>query len=681
MPDAVAEVPVTYRDTWRNERVPRLLADVFRPAPRMSVSEWAEGRRVLTKGPMAGQTWRNDEAPYLVEIMDTLSNPHRPRKAVVIKGTRVGYTEGVIGNGVGYFIDQEPADVIVMQPTDDEASSYSKENLNPLLQSTPCLRARLHLDSYKDSKNTIAYKAYAGGSLSVIGPKGQALRRRSGRIAFSDEIDELEPAYEQGDPLLRLDKRLDDFDDAIHFRGSTPTIRGVSRIEAEYATSDRRRYFVMCPHCSESQPLEWGGKDREHGISWDKEAHCKGCGTEAEYGTPRCLSCDGEAFDVKHLPETAHYVCVNGCRIEEHEKRAMLQPEGGASWVATNPDGRYPGWHIPTFISLFAGARWSKLVEEFLEATAKAATGDFEALKVFVNTVLGETWEESAKRVDAGALEGRAEQWPSDVPDGVGVLVAAVDVQGDRLELLVRGFGLGEESWDILHQRIYGDPESGDTTWALLDGLLARSYKHANGGDMRIHVTMIDSGYATDAVYKFVKPREARGVYACKGDSGTEGTVPVHRPSRANQSGVKVFSLGVFGLKDQVLSRLKSTMLGPGYVHLRAPRADLCNGFDAEYFAQFGAEKIVTAIVKGSRRPRREFRRTRTRNEAIDLHAYSLAAFQSLGVGMRSVMPAWVEAAREAPPPEEEKPDPRPEPEQDGGSDWATGNGRWGGNW
>ncbi len=167
----------------------------------MSVSEWAERYRVLTKGPMAGQLWTNEEAPYLAEIMNIISDPNRPRKAVVLKSARVGYTEGVIGNGIAYCIDQEPMDVIVLQPTDEEAASYSKENLDPLFSGTPRLRDRLHLDSYKDSRNTIAYKKFAGGSLSIIGPKGSSLRRRSGRIAFSDEIDELDDV---GEPIWTI---------------------------------------------------------------------------------------------------------------------------------------------------------------------------------------------------------------------------------------------------------------------------------------------------------------------------------------------------------------------------------------------------------------------------------------------------------------------------------------------
>lgn len=653
-----------YRATW-GERFDRIREEVYRPAPSITGSEWAAETRVLTKGAMAGQLWTNEEAPYLVEILDTITDPYRPRKAVIIKSARVGYTEGVIGNCVGFFIDQEPTDVIVMQPSDEEAAAYSKENLDPLFLQTPALRDRLHLDAYKDGRNTIAYKSFAGGSLSIIGPKGSALRRRSARIAFSDEIDELEDAYEQGDPLLRLDKRLDDFDDSCHVRGSTPTNKDMSRIEREYAGSDQRRYFVDCPHCSTSQPLEWGGKETEHGIKWDKEVVCRSCGAESEYGD-QCSECGAEALEVRHMPETAHYVCTEGCRIEEHEKRAMVQT---GEWIATNPEGRYPGWHIHALMSLFPGARWSKLVEEWIDAQ-----GDPEALKVFVNTVLGEVWEErDQKRVSGEGLAGRAEVYGSEVPSGVGVLVAGVDVQADRLELLIRGYGAGHESWDILHERIVGDPEK-TTTWGRLDNLLARAYAHESGAEMRVAACMIDSGYKTDVVYDFVRPRSSRQIWAAKGDSGAEGAPPLKRPSRANSAKVKVWTIGTFTMKDHLFGRLSVEKPGPRYSHFRQMDPDFCNGFDGEYFAQANAEKKIKKRVKGTLRWKHQWVQVRARNEFIDLQVLCDAALRALGSGVWEHLDEFVDAMNREPEPEEEDPVTRPE---DGG-DWASGGGKWG---
>ncbi len=207
-----------------------------------------------------------------------------------------------------------------------------------------------------------------------------------------------------------------------------------------------------------------------------------------------------------------------------------MQPASGARWIAENPASRYPGWHIHALISLFAGARWPKLVGEWLDAQ-----GDPEALKVFVNTVLGEVWDErDQKKVDLSKLENRVESWVDahgeriEVPDGVGVLTAGVDVQGSWVEVLIRGYGAKWESWDILHQRIPGDPER-MTVWAALDGLLVRTYRHASGAKMPVLATLVDAGYKPEVVYDFTGPRESRNVWASLGDKGQEGA----RPSRA----------------------------------------------------------------------------------------------------------------------------------------------------
>lgn len=638
---AVAESAPAYRQEW-DRRVDRLVAQIFRPAATRSVSEWAEQERVLTKGEMAGQLWSNEEAPYLVEIMDLISAPDRPRRIAVKKSARVGYTEGVIGNSLGWAIAEEPHDVIVMQPSDEEADAYSIENVDPLLRQTPALREALHLDSYKDSRNKITYKAFPNGSLAIIGTKDSALRRRSARTAFSDEIDELKVEYKQGDPLGRLSKRLDDFDDALHVSGSTPTTLGASRIDALWKQSDQRRWHVPCPHCELEQPIEWGGKESPHGVKWVKEVYCRTCGSESEPGT-ECSSCGSPDLDIRHVPETVHYVCKAGCRIEEVDKRAMVQ---AGRWIATNPAGRFPGFHIHALMSLFSGARWEKLVGEWIEAI-----GDPEALKVFVNTVLGEVFDPRGKqKVKISDLEDRAEVYVGPdgsrvvVPDGVGVLAAGVDVQKDRLELLIKGFGANKVTWDIVHERVYGSPDD-VTTWGRLDFLLARAYRHASGADLYVLATMIDSGYKTDMVYDFVRPREARNVWASKGDRGERGAPPLKRPTRANDSKVKVFTIGTFTLKDTLFTRLAIQVPGPGYMHLRKQDPSICNGFDGEFFRQFGGERKNRTRVKGSIEWREQYVKTRA-NEAIDLNVGALAAFRALGPAVYDNMPTWVAAAR-----------------------------------
>jgi phage terminase large subunit GpA-like protein len=593
--------------------------------------------------------------------MDTLSD-RRVERVVAMLPSQTGKTEVVL-NVIGYYVDQEPSPILVVQPNEKPmGEAFSKDRLAPMLASSPALAGKVKSPRVKDSGNQVLHKVFPGGYVAIAGANSAAgLASRPIRIALFDEIDRYPvSAGNEGDPVSLGIQRTANFTWTRKlFLVSTPTLKGFSRIEREFDRSDQRRYFVPCPDCGHAQHLRWGGPDEAGGLKWDQipeaDAGALGPGDVLRKG-------------VVHRTSSAAYLCEScGVLIPETRRPQMLRL---GEWRPTAV-GQFPGFHLNALYSPWVS--WSSLVTEWL-----AKKDDRQELQTFINTKLAETFEDRAVKVDVGGLEARAEQWEADVPDGVGVLTAAVDVQGDRLELLVRGWGLGEESWDVVHERIYGDPEAADT-WARLDALLAKSYRHERGGDMRVQVAMVDAGYLTDTVYRFVKPREIRGVHACMGDTGAEGTPPVSRPQRANQQGVKVYRLGVFGLKDQVVKRLQVQRPGARYVHLRLFDADRCNGFDAEYFAQFGGEKIITEIVKGSRVARRRFVKVRA-NEAIDLNAYNLAALQSLGVAIRELMPEWVEQARRAPEPESDpdldtKPPPPP-PEPDGG--WATGGGRWG---
>ena len=677
MSPELATAPVA-REAWqRRER--EIFEEVFLPQPHMPPSEWAEAERVLSQGPERGRRWRNETTPYLVEIMDFVGAPWA-RRGVVRKSARVGYTEGVVHNAVGWTVAMDPCPIAIVQPTDGEAESYSKEQVSPFIELNPALSSRIGAMGVRSSDSTITYKEFAGGFLSIMGSASDKnLRRRSFRRVFVDEVDGMKVDGHEGDPLLRLQKRTDDFEDGVQVVGSTPTTKHLSRIDREFERSDQRFYHVPCPHCFELQVLEWGGPEKAHGIKWDKEIYCRGCGAEVEEGAGQCPACEAEAegdrteipVRVVHRPETAYYVCYHcGEAIDEAEKPAMVR---AGRWIATNPGAPMPGWHIDALVSLFPGARWGKLVAEFLEAIQDQ--GD---LQVWWNTVLGRAWEERGEKVEVSKLEDRAEQYVDadgqlvEVPDGVGLLTAFVDVQGSWLELLVRGWGLGEESWDVFHERVAGDPEAAGT-WQRLEGLLTKGYRHAGGRELRIMCALIDAGYATDTVYGFTKPRAGRMVFASLGDrTGSPSHIPLKGPSKNNAQKAPVYTIGTYRTKAKLFRQLAIERPGPRYMHLRGYNAALCNGFDAEYFAQFDAEKRVVRRTKGSRDMKAMFVQTRERNEAIDLHVGNMAALAVLGAGVRENMAAWVEAARR--PPEEKAEGEKPSRRKGrGGSKWATG--------
>lgn len=572
------------------------------PPPKLTISTWADRHRVLSRESSAAPgKWRTDRAPYLREIMDAFSEPLIER-IVFMKPGQVGATE-VILNVIGFHIDRDPAPILVVQPNvKPMGESFSKDRLAPMIRDSPRLTGKVRDPRARDSGNTILHKVFSGGQVTVVGANSPAgLASRPIRILLLDEVDRYPlSAGTEGDPMSLAIQRTETFWNRKIAAFSTPGDKGVSRIEREWESSDQRRFEVPCPHCARFQILEW----------------------------PRLKFSRDDHGDV--VPESVHYECA-GCPrpIEETHKLALVR---GGRWVATHPGRRVAGFHINALYSPWS--RWPALAQGWIDAQQ-----DREQLKAFINLKLGELWEDRSEKLEPTALAERAEQYGAgiDVPAAVGVLTAAVDVHPDRLELLVVGWGADEESWRIAHHRIMGDTEQADP-WQRLEPLLTKAYAHAGGATLRLQAVMVDSGNQTVTVYRFVRPRETRNIFACKGDEGGRGGPPLARARRKNRYGIKLFTIGTMALKDALFSRLRIQQPGARYMHFRTMLPD--GGFDGEYFAQFGAERAVIERVRG--RPVRRYVQTRDRNEAIDLEVMNLAALHALGAGVREHLAQWV---------------------------------------
>lgn len=339
-------------------------------------------------------------------------------------------------------------------------------------------------------------KEFDGGLLIITGANsGAGLRSTPIRFLFMDEVDEYPGDVDgQGDPVALAEKCTATFSRRKVLLTSTPTIKGLSRIEREFLDSDQRRYFLPCPRCGHMDYITWRDPAHHH-IEW----------------------AEGQ-------PTTAHMIC-GGCgeRVEERHKTDML---ARGEWRPTAAsDGRTAGFHLSALYSPLGWKSWAQCAAEFLRAKE-----DPFRLKTWVNTVLGETWEECGDSVEAGSLMARLERYPAEVPTGVGALVAAVDVQGDRLEVVVKGYGSAEESWLVAFTQIHGDPAR-ETVWHELDRFLAQEFEHESGQKLRIDCTVVDSGGAhTEQVYRYARSRLGRRVFAVKGGSIT-GRPLVERPS------------------------------------------------------------------------------------------------------------------------------------------------------
>ena len=558
---------------------------VLKPPPKLKISQWADQERRLSSEASAEPgRWYTSRANYQQGIMDSISDPSI-KDIVIMAGSQVGKTEMLL-NIVGYHISQDPAPMLVVQPTLEMAQSFSKDRLAPMLRDTPCLKGKVKDPRSRDANNTTTHKVFPGGHVSLVGSNSPSgLASRPIRIVLCDEVDRYPPsAGSEGDPIQLARKRSATFWNRKIVMVSTPTNKGASRIEQAFEESDKRYYLVPCEDCGEEQKLKWSN------VKWEKDK-----------------------------PETASYVCEGCGSIWDDAKRFRAIRNG--KWEATEDFKGVAGFHISGLYS-----SWTPLadgVRDFL--SAKKMT---ETLRVWTNVYLAESWEDQGERVDDFAVAERSEPFGELLDSNILVITCGVDVQDDRIELEVVGWGREEESWSIDYRTLYGDPST-PQLWNDLDTILKSTYKTEDGRTIGIRATCVDSGgHYTQAVYNFVRPREGKRIFAIKGMAGETRPI-VSRPTRNNIGKIRLFTLGVDNIKELIFSRLKITEVGAGYCHFPDDRSD-------EYFKQLASsEKIVTKFHKGF--PRREFVKTRTRNEALDCRVYSIGAFSILNLNLNAI--------------------------------------------
>jgi phage terminase large subunit GpA-like protein len=548
---------------------------VMAPPPRLTVSEWAdEYRRLSPESSAEPGAFRTSRAEYQRGIQDAVSDPTVER-VVVMSSAQVGKTV-TLENVVGFHIHQDPAPILVLMPTLEMAQAFSKDRLATMLRDSPCLRGKVKDPRARDSGNTMLHKTFDGGHITLTGANSPAnLASRPIRIVLCDEIDRYPAsAGSEGDPVNLAVKRSATFWNRKIVLTSTPTIKGLSRIEHAFEHSDQRHYWVPCPDCGEYQVLAWSG------VHWD----------------------EGK-------PETARYCCEHcGSLIEERHKARMLQSgewRAGASFSGT------AGFHLNELYSPWR--RWSDVATDFLQAKH----GGTEMLKTWVNTSLGEPWEDQGDAVEATGLMARVENYTVDDLEPLAV-TAGVDVQKDRLEVSVFAWGAGEECWLLEHAQLPGDTARPEV-WQELHEVLVEHEPNA---------VAVDSGFNASQVYAFCERR--RFAFAIKGASGFDRPLVEDDRKRARRlrnrrkiGGSPVQIIGVDQGKVIIHSRLRIMQPGHGYIHFARDEVD------DEYFAQLAAEKLVVKHRMG--RATQEWVQQRPRNEALDCAVYALAALRLWG--------------------------------------------------
>lgn len=539
--------------------------------------------------------------------MDCIIDPLVGRVAVR-KSTQIGWSE-ILNNVIGYFIDADPKPIMMVQPREADAKKYSRKRIAPMIEACPSLRDKVRESKSRDGANTMLLKEFPGGFLTLGFAKSAAsLRSDPIAILLEDECDAYDLDVDnEGSPSEIAEHRTETFDDAKVLIGSTPAKpKGFSLIDDEYNESSQGLYQVPCPACNYMQPMFMRDPETKlYNLIYERED------------------------DGKVIPDSVRYLC-KACKrgIDEKFKRKMLDAGG---WLHRFPDMRdgrglfRRGFHINAFYSPWRPI-WASLAQKWVRATDNP-----QKLKTFINLSLAETFEEGGERVETSALLKRKEAFQAiaAVPKNCAVIVASVDVQRNRLECQITGFGPGEESWLIDHEVFWGDPGNERSVienqevnvWQQLDEYLLQPYPHECGAQLMPAIVLVDSGDGgnADSVYDYVLPRQntRRRIYACKGVDylskpglASEGTT--------KRQHIRLWTVATTAAKDRILARLKIAKPGPGYMHFP-------EWVTEEYFDQLTAEVRMPKPNRITRKEKFVYVQQHPRNEALDLTVYAHA--------------------------------------------------------
>lgn len=575
----------------------------FAPDPILTVSEWADRHRILSKVASAESgRWKTSRTPFLKEIMDNLSVTSPFTEIVFQKGTQIGGTE--CGNNfIGYIIDYAPGPVLSVMPRVDDAKKISKTRIQPLINECPRLKDKVKEARTKDSGNTLLMKEFPGGLLALTGANSApGLRSMPIRYLVLDEQDAYPGDVDgEGDPIDLAKKRTDTFSGRKKvFHISTPTIENRSKIENNFLRTDQRKYFVPCPKCGHFQWLQW------QQLKWEKGK-----------------------------PETVYYECENercGFKIRNWQKTKMLEK---GEWRPTSESvhTKLIGYHLSGLYSPVGWFSWEDAVRQWEDAHNPK---NIEKLKTFINTVLGETWKDKGEAPEWKKLFARRENYEMNtLPNGVCFLTAGVDIQADRIECEIVGWGRNKVSWSIDYRVFHGDTSSiNNDPWVKLHSCLGELWKTKSGAEMPIKLMGIDSGWNTQTVYSWVRQFPITKVAALKGSDfkstmiSTPTSVDIKLSGKkVKRRALKLYTIGTSIIKQELYGWLR---LKPAIEDESDPYG-FCHfpEYDDEHFKRLTNETLEVKWIKGKKKYEWE---VNGRNEQLDCRVYARAAASLVGI-------------------------------------------------
>lgn len=581
----------------------KVMREGLKPIPKISVSEWADKYRIISEGNAEPGKWKTARAEYQREIMNAFTQTELHR-VVVMTSSQIGKSD-IMLNVIGRFSHVDPCVMMMVQPTVDLATDFSKARITPMIRDTKVLKEIFFGDrdsaKTRTSEQTILSKFFRGGRLVMSGANSPAsLSSRPVRILLCDEVDRFpKSAGTEGDPVSLAGKRMTTFWNYCLGLFSTPTTEGASRIEVEYKAGTQEEWQHQCPNCKEFHKLDFRQMITDYDEIKDESGNKTIIVKSVKWQCPDC-GMDFDELQIKNSPQ---------------------------KYVVQNPDAMKNG--VRSFwLNAFSSPwlTWKDIMREWYEAK-----GDPSREQVIYNTRFGLSYKLRGEYDDESEFLNRRENYPAELPSNVLALTAAVDVQANRLEYEVAGWARDEERYGILRGIILGKPNQFET-WLQLDEILDREYHFANGKALKIARTFIDSGFATRSVYDYCSMRMYKGRFPIKGKGGA-GIPLLAGYGTPKKTSVVLTMIGVNDGKQEVFSRLGVKEHGKLFMHFPLddeffPR----RGYDSVYFKQLIAERRVVKKSGGVPYVAFETVGQHVRNESLDLAVYNLAALKSLKI-------------------------------------------------
>lgn len=578
--------------------------DQFRVELPQTAVEWADQNFYLS-AESSGTVGRWETLPFQRAILNSMGSPDVP-KVTVFKSARCGFTKMMLA-GVGYHLVKRKRSVALWQPTDGDRNEFTKDEIDTAIRDSKPWRAAFPAFNKKSSDNTVDRKAFLGATLWLKGAtSAKNFRRITPDVVCLDEVDAMPLDIDgEGSAEALSWKRAEVSSFRKQIVGSSPKEAGSSQIEASANKADALlRFFVQCPHCGDHHRLEFGGKGTDHGLKWEKDKP-----ETVKYFCPHC-GAGWPNSDLLNASEAGFWRDeVKGVTTKD----GLIWRKDGEPCSAP----RHVAFHIWSAYSPFT--TWREIIEEWV-----AAQGDPLALKTFVNTTLGETWEaQEGELIKPAQLKSRSRD---EMPNDVRLVTLGIDVQGDRFEAQYLGHCASGDMVVLGYEVIPAETDRLQDWKDRLLPLLDREFRF-DGMDFAVEATGIDTGGGSTATaYDFCALYADRHVLAMKGMAGDRPIVPLRASRNWRKRGLDGWPIGTHAAKDVIMA---SVAREEGRGRLLFPE-----GVDlpSDYFEQLLSERRTLKIVKNHKTYLYQKRSQSARNEALDVTVYGLAAARWLQI-------------------------------------------------